>query len=372
MKGCDSAVLTEDSVKMAAYFCLTRGALQGFSAPQLLDAQRQTTVLLWKHSLNELIEISLAQSASLWSMYGKSTMSVQQSQLLLNLNSLEPVNFGIWQNNTEPFAIALCHLAQLHADQALALTRQHNLQRLECKTVLHLAYTQTWCPLPPPPSSLHLQLLSSNMEALGGYPSKVSSSRPRLVSLVLSATLCVTSLYLLHAKMSTNRKHADFYSFQVKDTKGRSVSLEKYRGKVSLVVNVASHSEQTEGNYRELQELHRALGSTHFTVLAFPCSQYGDTELGTARDAEVFARSNHAVTFPFFNTVKIMGSEAEPAFRFLTDSVQQIPKWNFWKFLVSAEGQVVRVWKPEESIEEIRKEATALVREMILKKRHEL
>lgn len=54
------------------------------------------------------------------------------------------------------------------------------------------------------------------------------------------------------------------------------------------------------------------------------------------------------------------------------DSVRQIPKWNFWKFLVSAEGQVLRVWKPEEPIEEIRKEATALVREIILKKRHEL
>ncbi|KAI5096939.1 putative glutathione peroxidase 8, partial [Silurus meridionalis] len=156
------------------------------------------------------------------------------------------------------------------------------------------------------------------MEALGGYPSKQSSSRARLVSLILTVTFCISSLYLLHAKLSRNHHHADFYSFQVKDTKGRSVSLEKYRGKVSLVVNVASHSEHTEQNYRDLQELHRALGSTHFTVLAFPCAQYGDTEPGMGRDAEAFARSNYAVTFPFFNVIKIMGSEAEPAFRFLT------------------------------------------------------
>ncbi|XP_026996124.1 probable glutathione peroxidase 8 isoform X2 [Tachysurus fulvidraco] len=168
------------------------------------------------------------------------------------------------------------------------------------------------------------------MEALGGYPSKASSSRPRLMSLIITVTLCISSLYLLHAKISRNRKHASFYSFHVTDTKGRSVSLDKYRGK------------------------------------------YGDTEPGTGRDAEAFARSNYAVTFPFFNMIKIMGSEVEPAFRFLTDSVQQIPKWNFWKFLVSAEGQVLRVWKPEEPMEEIRKEATALVREIILKKRHEL
>lgn len=57
---------------------------------------------------------------------------------------------------------------------------------------------------------------------------------------------------------------------------------------------------------------------------------------------------------------------------FYADSVRQLPKWNFWKFLVSAEGQVLKVWKPEEPMEEIRKEVTALVREIILKKRHEL
>ncbi|KAF7694805.1 hypothetical protein HF521_006528 [Silurus meridionalis] len=145
MKGCDSAVLTEDSVKMAAYFCLTylaclgvqslvqRGALQGFSAPQLLDAQRQTAVLLWKHSLNELIEISLAQSSSLWIMYGKSTMSLQQSQLLLNMNSLEPVNFGVQQNNAEPFTIAMCHLAQLHADQLNCKQRLRDVYYLQSR-----------------------------------------------------------------------------------------------------------------------------------------------------------------------------------------------------------------------------------------------
>lgn len=72
------------------------------------------------------------------------------------------------------------------------------------------------------------------MEALGGYPPKASGSRARLVSLILIATLSITSLYLLHTKLSRNRRHVDFYSFQVKDTKGRSVSLEKYRGKVSL------------------------------------------------------------------------------------------------------------------------------------------
>nr|UEC95886.1 glutathione peroxidase [Poropuntius huangchuchieni] len=185
------------------------------------------------------------------------------------------------------------------------------------------------------------------MEALGGYPTKSSASKAGLIKVLLSVAVCMGSLYLLQSKLSKSRKTKDFYSYEVKDARGRTVSLEKYRGKVSLVVNVASGSELTEQNYRALQELHRELGTSHFNVLAFPCSQYGDTESGTSREIEAFAKSNY-------------------------DSVQRIPKWNFWKFLVSPEGQVVRFWKPEEPIDDIRKEATALVRNIILKKRQEL
>ncbi|XP_056585673.1 probable glutathione peroxidase 8 [Triplophysa dalaica] len=210
------------------------------------------------------------------------------------------------------------------------------------------------------------------MEALGGYPTKSSAFRAKLFKVLLSVALCMGSLYLIQNKLSKSRKPKDFYSYEVKDARGRTMSLEKYRGKVSLVVNVASGSELTEQNYGSLQELHRELGTSHFNVLAFPCSQYGDTETGTSRDIEAFARSNYGVTFPIFSKIKIMGSEAEPAFKFITDSVQRIPKWNFWKFLVNPEGQVVHFWKPEEPIEEIRKEAIVLVRNIILKKRQEL
>ncbi|KAA0713819.1 putative glutathione peroxidase 8 [Triplophysa tibetana] len=210
------------------------------------------------------------------------------------------------------------------------------------------------------------------MEALGGYPTKSSAFRSKLFKVLLSVAVCMGSLYLIQTKLSKSRKPKDFYSYEVKDARGRTMSLEKYRGKVSLVVNVASGSELTEQNYGSLQELHRELGTSHFNVLAFPCSQYGDTESGTSRDIEAFARSNYGVTFPIFSKIKIMGSEAEPAFKFITDSLQRIPKWNFWKFLVNPEGQVVHFWKPEEPIEEIRKEARVLVRNIILKKRQEL
>ncbi|XP_037391911.1 anaphase-promoting complex subunit 5 [Pygocentrus nattereri] len=156
MKGSDSVVLTEDSVKMAAHFCLPylaslgiqslvqQGALQGMPANKLLDALRGTDIMHWKQSLSELIDISLAQTASIWRMYGKSTMARQQAQLLLNMNSLEPVNFGVQQNNTEPFAIALCHLAELHAEQGFYGAVTDIVKHLKQQFPPHTQHAKLW------------------------------------------------------------------------------------------------------------------------------------------------------------------------------------------------------------------------------------
>ncbi|XP_071765612.2 anaphase-promoting complex subunit 5 isoform X1 [Centroberyx gerrardi] len=156
MKGSDSSVLTEDSVKMAAHFCLPylaslgiqslvqQGAIQGKTAHELMDALKDTDILHWKHSLSELIEISLAQTTSIWRMYGKSTMALQQAQLLLNMSSLEPVNFGVQQNNTEAFAVALCHLAELHAEQGLYGAVSEILLHLKEQFPPHTQHAKLW------------------------------------------------------------------------------------------------------------------------------------------------------------------------------------------------------------------------------------
>lgn len=156
MKGSDSTVLTEDSVKMAAHFCLPylaslgiqslvqQGATQGKTAHKLMDALKDTDILRWKNSLSELIEISLAQTTSIWRMYGKSTMALQQAQLLLNMSSLEPVNFGVHQNNTEAFAVALCHLAELHAEQGLYSAVSEVLQHLKEQFPPHTQHAKLW------------------------------------------------------------------------------------------------------------------------------------------------------------------------------------------------------------------------------------
>ncbi|XP_035391970.1 anaphase-promoting complex subunit 5 [Electrophorus electricus] len=156
MKGSDSVTLTEDSVKMAAHFCLPylaslgvqslvqQGATQGIPANRLLDALRGTDVVHWKQSLSELVEISLAQTASIWRLYGKSTMAQQQVQLLLGMASLESVNYGVQQNNTEPFAIALCHLAELHADQGLYGAVGDIIKHLKQQFPSHTQHSKLW------------------------------------------------------------------------------------------------------------------------------------------------------------------------------------------------------------------------------------
>ncbi|MGH0175950.1 UNVERIFIED_CONTAM: hypothetical protein FKN15_071486 [Acipenser sinensis] len=141
MKGSDST-LTEHAVKMAVHFCLPylaslgiqslvqQGAVGGKTANKLMDALKDTDLLHWKHSLSELIDISIAQKTAIWRMCGKSTMALQQAQVLLSMNSLEPVNLGVQQNNSEAFAVALCHLSELHAEQGLFAAASEILKHL--------------------------------------------------------------------------------------------------------------------------------------------------------------------------------------------------------------------------------------------------
>ncbi|XP_066227053.1 anaphase-promoting complex subunit 5 isoform X2 [Saccopteryx leptura] len=135
-KRSDSSVLLVHSVKKAVHFGLPylaslgiqslvqQRAFAGKRANKLMDALKDSDLLHWKHSLLELIDISIAQKTAIWRLYGRSTMALQQAQMLLSMNSLESVNGGVQQNNTESFAVALCHLAELHAEQLWMLCDQ--------------------------------------------------------------------------------------------------------------------------------------------------------------------------------------------------------------------------------------------------------
>ncbi|XP_020825805.1 anaphase-promoting complex subunit 5 [Phascolarctos cinereus] len=155
-KRSDSCVLLEHSVKKAVHFGLPylaslgiqslvqQRAFAGKTANKLMDALKDSDLLHWKHSLSELIDISIAQKTAIWRLYGRSTMALQQAQTLLSMNSLEALNLGVQQNNTESFAVVLCHLAELHAEQGCLAAASEVLEHLKERFPPNSQHAQLW------------------------------------------------------------------------------------------------------------------------------------------------------------------------------------------------------------------------------------
>ncbi|XP_069088761.1 glutathione peroxidase 7 [Pleurodeles waltl] len=189
---------------------------------------------------------------------------------------------------------------------------------------------------------------------------------------ILFTMVTVTVALLLLALSLSHQKDKDFYTFKVVNIRGKLVSLEKYRGSVSLVVNVASECGFTDEHYKALQQLQRELGPSHFNVLAFPCNQFGQQEPGSNKEIEDFARKHYSVSFPMFSKIAVTGTGANVAFKYLIESSNKEPDWNFWKYLVNTDGKVVNAWGPTVSVEEIKPQIKELVINLIRKKKDEL
>ena len=138
--------------------------------------------------------------------------------------------------------------------------------------------------------------------------------------------------------------------FKVKSIKGDEVDLNKYKGKVVLVVNVASQCGLTK-QYKELESLHETYGEKGLVVLGFPCNQFGKQEPGNEAEIAEFCSSKFNVKFPMFSKLEVNGEGAAPLYKYLT-SQKTAPKdkgeisWNFEKFLIGKNGQVVARFAP--------------------------
>lgn len=157
-----------------------------------------------------------------------------------------------------------------------------------------------------------------------------------------------------------------FYDFKVKEIEGKEISLEAFRGKVVLVVNVASRCGFTP-QYDGLEALYRKYSSRGFTVLAFPCNQFGHQEPGTEAEIGSFCRTTHDVTFPLFAKVDVNGAHAHPLFEFLKAERPgllgtKMIKWNFTKFLVDRHGAVSERFAPKETPESLSGAVEALLK----------
>lgn len=177
------------------------------------------------------------------------------------------------------------------------------------------------------------------------------------------------------------------YNFKAKTIDGEEISLEKYKGKVVIVVNTASKCGFTP-QYEGLEKLYEKYSSRGLEILGFPCNQFAEQEPGDNKDVKQFCQLNYGVSFEMFEKVDVRGDLAHPLFNFLTDEKPfegfdmnhpvgepllnalktNFPeylegdsvKWNFTKFLVDKEGKIIQRFEPtsepvsmEEAIERL-------------------
>lgn len=139
------------------------------------------------------------------------------------------------------------------------------------------------------------------------------------------------------------KERSNIHTLSVKDINLNEVSLADYKGKVLMIVNVASKCGFTK-QYNALQELYEKYKDQGFEILGFPSNDFGSQEPGTNEEIMEFCSLNFGVTFPMFDKVKVVGSDKHPLFDLLTNNKvtgKSSIKWNFEKFIIDKDGNVV-------------------------------
>ncbi|AEF99903.1 glutathione peroxidase [Methylomonas methanica] len=150
------------------------------------------------------------------------------------------------------------------------------------------------------------------------------------------------------------------YSFQATRIDGESVSLESFKGQLLLIVNTASRCGFTP-QYQGLESLYQAFKDQGFSVLGFPCNQFGQQEPGDSAEISDFCATNFGVSFPLFEKIDVNGQNAHPLFQYLKSAAPGVLgtkaiKWNFTKFLVGRDGKVIKRYPSMTTPESIRKD----------------
>jgi glutathione peroxidase len=143
------------------------------------------------------------------------------------------------------------------------------------------------------------------------------------------------------------------YDFEALDTRGQPVDLKTYRGKAMLLVNTASACGFTP-QFAGLEELHQQYGARGLVVLGFPCNQFGNQDSGSDAEISSFCQLNYGVSFPMMAKVDVNGAQASPVFQWLSSEApgllgSKTIKWNFTKFLVGKDGQVLKRYAPQDT-----------------------
>lgn len=154
------------------------------------------------------------------------------------------------------------------------------------------------------------------------------------------------------------------FGFAAKDKAGQDHSLEDYRGQILLIVNTASRCGFTP-QFAGLESLYKRYRDRGFTVLGFPCNQFGGQDPGSQDEIVAFCQFNYGVSFPMLGKIEVNGRGADPLFEHLKNAAPgtlgKRIKWNFTKFLIGREGEVVKRYAPSTTPEAIAADIEALL-----------
>jgi glutathione peroxidase len=146
---------------------------------------------------------------------------------------------------------------------------------------------------------------------------------------------------------------SELYDINVKDNNLNNVKMSEYKGKILLIVNVASKCGFTP-QYKDLESLYKKYKDQGLEVLGFPCNQFGAQEPGSNEEIQAFCNLNYNVTFKLFDKIDVNGPKTSPLFKHLKNQSPgilgtEIIKWNFTKFLVNKDGEVVKRFSPKDT-----------------------
>ncbi len=157
------------------------------------------------------------------------------------------------------------------------------------------------------------------------------------------------------AKSATESKQS-VYDFEVDDIDGNKVSLSKYKNQVMLIVNTASECGLTP-QYKDLQELYDKYKDKDFVILGFPANNFMGQEPGNNTQIKQFCEANFGVTFPMFSKISVKGNDIAPLYKYLTSKdlngvLDASVSWNFQKFLIDKNGNIVASFSPKTTVKE--------------------
>lgn len=153
------------------------------------------------------------------------------------------------------------------------------------------------------------------------------------------------------------------YDFEALNIQGASVPLSEFKGKALLIVNTASACGFTP-QFAGLESLHKEYGDRGLVVLGFPCNQFGAQDKGSNEEISSFCQLNYGVSFPMMAKIEVNGGGAHPLYQWLTQEAPGLLgtkaiKWNFTKFLVAKDGQVIRRYAPTDTPASLAKDIEA-------------